>query len=206
MTTKSKLTELTEQKVAKELPTMSREAIKWLRERVAELKDASRRIPSQISKEEERYIRTFNKGKMYFFYYDPKTKEDLPYYDRFPLVLVLELYSDGFLGLNLHYLPIKYRLAFMKKLLSFAQYTQDGDIKRVRVTYDILNMSNRFPELKPCIKRYLKGHIKSKLLAIKPEEWDVALFLPIQQFRKSKAENVWKDSVRDIKDEINGNG
>ena len=90
MTTKSKLTELTEQKVAKQLTTMSRESIKWLRERVSELKDASRRIPSQISKEEERYIKFFGKGKMYFFYYDPKTKEDLPYYDRFPLVLVLE--------------------------------------------------------------------------------------------------------------------
>ena len=204
MTTKSKLTELTEQKVAKQLTTMSREAIKWLRERVSELKDASRRIPTQISKEEERYIKYFGKGKMYFFYYDPKTKDELPYYDRFPLVLVLERYSDGFLGLNLHYLPIKYRLAFMKKLLSFAQYTEDGDIKRMAVSYDILNMTNRFPELKVCVKRYLKDHIKSKLLAVKPEEWDVALFLPIQQFRKAKPENVWRDSTQEIKDEING--
>ena len=64
MTTKSKLTELTEQKIAQKLPTMSREAIKWLRERVSELKDASRRIPKEISKEEERYIRNFGKGKI----------------------------------------------------------------------------------------------------------------------------------------------
>ena len=43
-------------------------------------------------------------GKMYFFYYDPKGKKTLATYDRFPLVFPIERYSDGFLGLNLHYL------------------------------------------------------------------------------------------------------
>ena len=42
-------------------------------------------------------------GKMYFYFYDPKYKAVLPIYDRFPLVIPIEPYPDGFLGLNLHY-------------------------------------------------------------------------------------------------------
>ena len=33
-------------------------------------------------------------GKMYFYYYDPKTKEKLKYYDRFPLVIPIENILD----------------------------------------------------------------------------------------------------------------
>ena len=46
-------------------------------------------------------------GRLNMFFYDPKFKKTLPYYDTFPLVLPLEPYSDGFLGINLHYLPMK---------------------------------------------------------------------------------------------------
>ena len=45
-------------------------------------------------------------GRLNMFIYDPKLKKKLPYYDTFPLVLPLEKYNDGFLGLNFHYLPI----------------------------------------------------------------------------------------------------
>ena len=41
-------------------------------------------------------------GRMYFFYYDAKNKDKLPQWDRFPLVLPIERYGNGFLGLNLH--------------------------------------------------------------------------------------------------------
>jgi hypothetical protein len=54
---------------------------------------------------------------MYFFIYDRKGKNELDYYDRFPLIIPLESYSDGFLGLNIHYLPMRYRIAFMRKLM-----------------------------------------------------------------------------------------
>ena len=44
-------------------------------------------------------------GEMYMFYYDAKHKDTLPYWDRFPLVFPFSKVKDGFLGLNLHYLP-----------------------------------------------------------------------------------------------------
>jgi len=46
-------------------------------------------------------------GNMYMYFYDPKMKQTLPYYDRFPLVLPYRATADGFIGLNLHYIKKK---------------------------------------------------------------------------------------------------
>ena len=59
-------------------------------------------------------------GKMYFFTYNPKWKKELPWYDTFPLVFPIKTYSDGFLGLNFHYLSPKERAVLMDQLKSFA--------------------------------------------------------------------------------------
>jgi hypothetical protein len=194
----SKLTTLTQQKNAAELQSLSRESYQWLIRKIAEIRNPSA-IPRSIGAEDFRKNKRFMLGGLYHFYYDPKGKDDMPYYDKFPLVLALEKYNDGFLGLNLHYLPIKYRVAFLGKLMDFAVLNAENDIKRLRVTYDILNASRRFKEFRPCIKRYLHGHIKSKILAIQPAEWEVAVFLPTQVFKGAKPQEVWKESVDEIK-------
>jgi hypothetical protein len=118
------------------------------------------------------------------------------------MVLVLEQYSDGFLGLNLHYLPVKFRVAFMSKLMKFAQLNSQDEIKRMRISYDILNATKRYSEFKPCIKRYLHTHLRSKLLMIKPDEWDTAIMLPLQQFRNVNAQRVWKDSLTEYREHM----
>ena len=197
----SKLTLLAQQKSAAQLQTLSKDSIRWLNKKVSELRNPQV-IPKSIANEKERYARRFVLGGMYFFFYDPKLKYELPYYDKFPLVLPLERYNDGFLGLNLHYLPIKYRVAFMDKLLDYAVYNEENEIKRLKVTYDLLNATRRFKEFRPCIKRYLTGHIKSRILTVQPEEWDVALFLPIAQFKKAQPKEVWQDSIDQIKGRV----
>ena len=127
-------------------------------------------------------------------------KNELPYYDTFPLVLILERYPDGFLGLNLHYLPIKFRVALMKKMLSYGGvYTEDDEIRKIRMTYDILASSRRFREFRPCLKRYLTNHVKSRILAVQPNEWDIATYLPVQQFKKAKPLQVWQESINEIR-------
>jgi len=196
------LTSLSEEKIAAQYPLMSRDAIQWLRLKVDALKNPSL-MARGITKERDRYTKTtdykrFLIGGMYMFAYDPLTKKDLPYYDRFPLVLPLKRESDGFLGLNLHYLPIGYRIRFLKKLLPLAQYA-DEDIRRLRITYDILSASSRYREFRPCIKKYLLPQIKSRILKVESEEWDTALFLPIHQFKKAQAPTVWKESVETIR-------
>jgi len=203
MITKSILTTLTEEKIAANHKTMSRESLTWLLKRIADLRNPGR-LAIPITKEKTRWTRPtdrqkFLMGGLYYFVYDPKGKNDLPYYDRFPLVLPLKRHSDGFIGLNIHYLPIRYRLIFMKKLLNFAIYNDEDEIKRIRITYPMLDASSRLKEFKPCIKHYLYNHIKSRILAVEPNEWDIAIHLPVQQFKKAQPKTVWKDSLEEIR-------
>jgi hypothetical protein len=157
-----------------------------------------------MTKEKHRYVRPsdrqkFLMGGLYFFVYDPKGKAELPYYDRFTLVIPLKRTPDGFIGLNLHYLPLRYRINFLKKLLPLAIYNDEDEIKRIRITYPILDASSKYKEFRPCIKQYLYSHVKSRILSVEHNEWDIAVFLPIQQFKKAKPQEVWKDSVNEIR-------
>ena len=197
------LTTLSDEKLAAQYSTMSRESLRWLTKRIQSLRNPVGLV-RPLTKETNRYVRPsdrqkFLMGGLYYFYYDPKTKNDLPYYDKFPLVMPLKRESDGFIGLNLHYLPIKYRINFMRKLLPLAIYNDEDEIKRIRITYPILDSSKRYREFRPCIKKYLYSHIRSKILSIEPQEWDIALYLPIQQFKKESAKTVWQESVEQIR-------
>ena len=87
----------------------------------------------------------------------------------------------------------------MDKLMDYASYTAENELKRIRVTYDILSASKRFKEFRPCIKRYLFPHITSKILTVQPQEWETAVFLPIHQFKKAKDKDVWNDSLQEIR-------
>lgn len=194
----SKLTKLAKQRSAAELKILSRKSIDWLKGKIQELRNPSG-IAQTLGRESSRHTGRILLGGLYCFYYDPKTKSDLPYYDRFPLVLILERYSDGFLGLNLHYLPLQYRTAFLGKLLSYASYNENDEITRVRISYDILSASRRLKEFRPCLKKYLTGHIQSKILAIQPNEWETACVLPLQQFRKAPAATVWQESLEEMR-------
>ena len=194
----SKLTQVANQKSAAQLQTMSRESLRWIGKKISDLRNPTG-IASIINREDFRKKNRFQVGGLYYFYYDPKTKADIPYYDRFPLVLVLDIQSDGFLGLNLHYLPVKYRIAFLDKLMEYASFDENDDIKRIRVSYDLLTSSRRFREFKPCLKKYLNSYVQSRILAVQPDEWDIAVFLPIQQFRKAPVQEVWQDSLEEIR-------
>jgi hypothetical protein len=196
----SKLTKLTAELSASGIQQRTKQSTQWLLQKIADIRNPSQ-IARGIKDEDERETNRFKLGGLYCFYYDPLGKDDLPYYDKFPLVLVLERYTDGFLGLNLHYLPIRVRAAFLDKLMAYA-VLKDDDIQKIRVTYDILNASRRFKEFKPCIKRYLKIRLRSKILTIQPNEWEVATFLPMYQFKGAKPQQVWKESLQTIKEDV----
>jgi hypothetical protein len=121
-------------------------------------------------------------GKMFFFEYDPKHKATLPIYDRFPLVFPIERYSDGFLGLNLHYLGVNERIAILNKLKQFATAKNLTEKSRLRLSYDLLVRTKNISALAPCIKRYLSGHVRSDFTEINALEWDKVVQLPVQVF------------------------
>jgi hypothetical protein len=133
-------------------------------------------------------------GKMYMFSYDPKYKETLPYYDMFPLVFPIDLRKDGFLGINLHYLPPVLRAKLMNAIYQTINNDAYNQTTKLKISYSILSNTSKYRYFKPCIKQYLATHVQSSYLNIEPTNWDSALMLPTEQFKKATKEQVWKDS------------
>jgi len=196
----SKLSELTALRNQYEFDRFSKQSYKWFIGKINNLRNPTS-LAMQIKKETNRNSKTFVLGGLYYMYYNAKTKDKLQYWDAFPLVIPLERYNDGFLGLNLHYLPVRYRVAFMDKLMNFALYDENDEVKRLRVTYEILSSAKRYKEFKPCLKRYLYSQVASKILKVQPNEWETAVFLPVHQFQGAKAREVWQDSLQEIKNQ-----
>ena len=133
------------------------------------------------------------------FLYSPKHKKILPYYDTFPLVLPLEKYSDGFLGINLHYLPIPLRISLLDELVDYSKNTKFDQSTILKVRYDRLNRGRIGRLMKPTIHRYLAGHVKSQFRRIDADEFTIATLLPVQRFKKSTAKEVWKESSLQVR-------
>lgn len=171
-------------KVSKELRAAgisprSNQARAWLSSHLLKLRMPSNR--SNILNDASRISPKAFVGRMYFYHYDPKFKDILPVWDKFPLVIPMEMYSDGFLALNLHYLDPYTRLALLDKLHDFINNDKYDDTTRFRLSYDLLSKSRRFKMIEPCIKRYLFNHIMSSLIYVEPNNWETAIFLPFQK-------------------------
>ena len=135
-------------------------------------------------------------GSMYQFQYDPKLKQVLPYYDRFPLCIPIQKAKGGFHGLNLHYLHPRVRAQFLDALFETVTNQKYDRTTRMRLSYSIVKQSAKLRFFKPCFKHYLSQHMKSRLLLIEPQDWEIAIFLPTDSFRKTAADSVWADSRR----------
>ena len=119
-------------------------------------------------------------GVMNLFGYDPKFKETLPLYDRFPLIFPLEPAKGGFYGINFHYLQPGARVAFLRQLQRFA--TDKNYDKNTR--YNIGELSGRY--FKKTIKRYLFSQVRTSFLNITADEMAIAIFLPVARFEKGQ--------------------
>lgn len=131
-------------------------------------------------------------GRLYAFIYDAKTADKLKHWDRHPLSIPIEYYKDGFLALNLHYLPPKLRIILLNKLDRFAKGS--GEQKRLALSYQLLKGMAGMKEIKPCIKRYLYSHVKSKFAFIPATEWELAAFMPLASFAKESKDKVYRHS------------
>jgi hypothetical protein len=163
---------------------------RWLTTKISNLQVTRQ----ALLQDKERLRNTTFIGRMYFYYYDPKLKDMLPYYDRFPLVIPIEQHSDGFLGLNLHYIDPKQRIILLDKLSEFATNSAYDETTRLRMSYSMLKKASRVYEKKPCLKKYLYKHIDSRFLEISADEWDIAAMLPVESFVGASSSKVWAES------------
>ena len=173
-----------------EIKQKSQAAIEWYRSKASNQRVA----PSSMLTSEDykkNIVGTVFPGGMFLFSYDPKHKETLPYYDTYPLVMPFAMESDGFIGLNLHYLPPTMRASLLSALMSLKPKNETESLK---LSYSILSKYSKLSYFKPCVKKYLYSHVKSKFLKISAEEWPVAIFLPLQRFQKASSGKVYADS------------
>lgn len=180
-----------QESLAKEgLTPRTNKARAWLRAKIKDLNPTRQAIMADRMRLKDKSII----GRMYFFYYDPKMKDTLPYYDRFPLVLPIERYPDGILGLNLHYIHPKQRIILLDKLSEFANNDKYDKTTKLRLSYDLLKSASRIFEATPCIKRYLFNHVDSRFLEIDANEWDIAALLPMESFVGASTSKVYAES------------
>jgi len=137
-------------------------------------------------------------GNMYMYFYDPKTKDTLPYYDSFPLTIVVGPAPGGFYGLNLHYLPPTLRARMLDGLIDITNNKSYDDTTKFQVRYNTLKRASSLKYYKPCFKHYLNEHVKSRFAYVPPPEWEIATFLPTADFQKSGRSTVYKDSRKMI--------
>ena len=179
---------------------MSSAAQTFFRKKVKEL--GSGISPGTLMK--DRPDRLVNKGglavgKLYFFFYDPKYAKTLPYYDRFPLIFVLNRANktragnNGFMGINLHYLSPRNRAALLSKLIDLANNTRFDETTKLALSYEVIK---GFSEALPCLKQYLTEHVRSRFLMVPADEWLPAVFLPVAEFEKASESKVWAESAQ----------
>lgn len=184
---------------AADIDTTSRSSINWFRTQASQIGQVN---PTRIMREERSELvpalNVQSIGKMYMFFYDPKHKETLPYYDRFPLIFPFKMTNDGFYGLNLHYIHPMLRAKLMDAFLSITNNNAFDHTTKIKMNYNLLNASSRYKYFKPCVKRYLRDHVTSRFLYVDPTKWTMALFMPTEKFAKAKKLEVFEDSRKII--------
>jgi hypothetical protein len=175
----------------------TRESREWFRKKINDLRgnelrriDRSKLMKDPALQLSDRQIL----GSMYMFFYDPKHKKTLPYYDSFPLVIVLDEAKGGFLGLNLHYLPPILRAKFLAALMDTTNNKKFDESTKFKLTYQQLKAASKLRYFKPCIKHYLTDHVRSRFAKVEAPEWEIATFLPMADWQKSSGSNVYKES------------
>ena len=171
-------------------------SLQWFKTQLKGMKNINRRA---LLKDEAFKVRSKTlPGRMFMYFYDPKNKKTLPYYDRFPLIFMVEKANGGFYGLNLHYLPPKQRAILFDKLMQYSSNKRYDITTRLRLNYQLLKQASKLAFFKPCFKHYLTDHVRSQLIEVPADNWETVLFMPTENFKKKSVGTVWTDSRKMI--------
>ena len=179
----------------KEIESGTEDSLQWFRTNVRDLKIK----PQVIMRGLEAVSNTgLKQGGVYMFHYDAKWKDTLPYWDKYPIVVPLELYSDGFLGINIHYISPSMRVPLLQKMFEFTKDNEEleGDARMI-IDYDTTQLESGLRNAGPCIKRYLTSHIGARITRVPKEQWETLMMMPTAKFNVN-ANTVYADSRRKI--------
>ena len=177
-----------------QLPARTQQSREWFRNQARTSSVKGDKGASQIVRDKSRFTNRASLGGMYFFFYDPKTKAKLPYYDRFPLIFKVGQSRGSFDGINMDYLPYRLRARLMDALYETSSNQRYDESTRLKLNYNVLKAATKYKEFKPTYKKYLTSNVRSRFIEINATEWDIALFLPVERFEKASKSTVWRDS------------
>jgi hypothetical protein len=138
--------------------------------------------------------KTLTPGGLYFFYYNAKYKDTLPYWDMFPLVIPYATFDGGFRGLNMHYLEYKPRMELFMQLLKITGNKHLTPQSKIQYTWEMVVAASKMRGAKACIKNYLISQVASPFCPVEPENWHTAMMMPVQRFTGASKEYVWQQS------------
>ena len=124
-------------------------------------------------------------GDLFCYYYNPKYRATLPYYDMFPMIMLIGAEKETFLGINFHYLRPKWRAILLDRVSS-----------KIGNGLPRWSKLRQIRQIAPTIKRYRFDHIMKRVIPIEKDEQEIAIFLPTERFRKSAKAKVWAESER----------
>lgn len=173
---------------------------RWFRQKVKEVQGktfpSAIKLRQQLRDDQKTTRATPIFGRMYFYRYNAEWKEKLPFWDAYPLVFPYDAWSsrktgnNGFWGINLHYLYVHDRGILMDIL------ARGMTNNRLQLSHSkIMSLVKSEKRIIPCLKKYLWANVTGKFVEIEQDEWDTAILLPVQQFKKKSAPYVWKDSA-----------
>ena len=117
-------------------------------------------------------------GLLVTYEYDAKLKDKLRFWDRFPLIFVLNVTRDGWTGLNVHYLHP------LQRAKLFYDYQKNG---KAFIDHDIGKRAS---------KRYLASHVVTRPKEIPKDLWEIAIQLPFENFQGMSSKGVWNQTSR----------
>ena len=176
----------------KGLQARSKEAEAWFAKNVKKLG----KLGPNVLKDDRLKKTRIKAGDMVMYTYDPKLKKTLPYYDTFPLAVIVGKAPGGFHALNLHYLPPKVRAIFLDKLNDVTNNQKFDDSTKFKITYKLLKATSKYKYFAPCYKHYLTPNVTSNVMKVNSSEWNIAIFLQTAAFRKKSQRYVWGQSRR----------
>ena len=179
----------------KNISPRSRQSQEWFKGKLKEL-DRHPVNRNELTRELKNMnpVRTPHVGRMYIFYYFPKTRRQMPYYDLFPNIFMTDISSKYFQGINLHYLPVGMREDFFLRLLERVNKQNYDKQTFLRITYEYLDSFRRFRAFKSCWKRYDYKQVRGNIINVPSSEWENVMYLPTAMFRKKPEEIVHIES------------
>jgi len=179
------------------IPPRSKESQRWYLEKVSEIKASINLRAYQVELMQLKSLKTPFVGRMFTFFYDPKGKNTLPYFDRFPLIFMVGINEKTFFGINLHYLPLDLRQQLFYRLLERVNKNVYDPSTFIRIDYEYLKSFRKLRAYKPCFKQYAISNVRGKIINVPSSEWETAMYLPTAWWKRMPEEVVHQKSRRE---------